>query len=712
MLLLAAQGAIPSVIPLPNEMMVNPGSFASYGGLLLESSPSFGNIQGMIRDTLGTSASPSPNANTFIILNKNLSREAYQLTVDTDGIRIQAATRAGVFYALQTLRQLRSEGRYKCVEINDEPRFGWRGLHLDVSRHFFTKAEVLRYLDYMAELKLNVFHWHLIDDGGWRMEVKKYPNLTDLGAWRLQREGEVWNYSNIEFVGKDSKQPKHGGFYTQEEIREVVRYAAARNIEVIPEIELPGHCLPAMVAQPEVSCSIEKDTDRPYRALAYCAGKEVTFKFLEDVLDETMALFPAKTIHIGGDEVDKTYWSKCPDCTKRKQAEGLKSDEELQSYFVKRIEKYLNSKGRTLMGWDEILEGGLAPNAQVMSWRGEEGGIKAAQEGHEVVMTPTSHCYFDFSPSGTTTKVVYNYEPVPKVLTAVQSKLVLGAQANLWTEWIPDFNRLEYMLFPRLYAMAETLWTQPTKKNYEGFVQRLQPRYAEMARRGVDFFVEPPVPEATLIAFRDKATIAVPQTSVPGVEVRVTTDGSEPTSTSTKFTKPIEMKQDGTVRFAQYMKGQRIGDPIKIECRALKPGLATSGPAIERFFEKSWAKIPDLTAESHTTQAEFSGFSIDKYKAVPAFTVEWIGHMNIPEDGLYKFTLGSDDGSLLALMGITVVNNDFLQGYTERTSGAHLAKGVYPFRVAYFENGGAERFEARVTLPNGQTVPLASLVQK
>ena len=695
-------------------MQVLKGAFDARSGFVLSAPKEFAGLERHVSDVLGTRVRRSnfdSEPTLKVTHDPALPREGYDLKVESDGVSIRASSSAGAFYALQTLRQLGDRGRYQCAEISDAPRFGWRGLHLDVSRHFFTKAEVLRYLDYMAELKLNVFHWHLIDDGGWRMEVKKYPNLTDLGAFRLQREGEVWNYTNIEFVGKASTQPKHGGYYTQDEIREVVRYAAERNIEVVPEIELPGHCLPAMAAQPEVSCSIEKGPDRPYRALAYCAGKEVTFKFLEDVLDETMALFPAKTIHIGGDEVDKYYWSKCLDCTKRKQTEGLKSDEELQSYFVKRIEKYLNAKGRTLMGWDEILEGGLAPNAQVMSWRGEEGGIKAAQEGHEVVMTPSSHCYFDFSPSGTTTKVVYNYEPVPKALNAEQSKLVLGAQANVWTEWIPDFNRVEYMLFPRLYAMAETLWTQPQNKNYENFVQRLQPKYALMASRGTDFFVEPPIPEATLIAFKDKATIAVPQTSVPGVEIRVTTDGSEPTATSAKFTKPIEMNRDGTVRFAQFMKGQRIGDPIKIECRAIKPSLTTSRPAYERFFDKSWAKIPDLSSEPHKSQSELTGFSIDKYKEVPAFTVEWQGQLNIPEDGLYKFTLGSDDGSLLTLMGITVVNNDFLQGYTERTSGAHLAKGTYAFRVAYFENGGAERFEARVTLPNGQTVPLASLVQ-
>lgn len=430
-------------------------------------------------------------------VDKNLNREAYKLDVSTKGIVITAKENVGFIYGLESIRQLlptaiesksivyNVKWEIPSVTITDEPRFQWRGLMLDLSRHFFDKSYVLETIDRLAMLKMNVLHLHLVDDQGWRIEIKKYPKLTEIGAWRVNQENVIWNARLT--VDPDEK-GTYGGFLTQEELKEIVKYATAKNIQIIPEIEMPAHVSSAIAAYPELACfnqriGVPSGGVWPLTDI-YCAGKESTFEFLQNVIDEVITIFPSKYIHIGGDEATKTNWEKCPHCQKRMQDEGLKNVHELQSYFVKRMEKYINSKGKKLIGWDEILEGGIAPEATVMSWQGNEGGIEASKQGHDVVMTPQSHCYFDHyqGPQNeeplafggyTPLSKVYQFDPVVDAMSPEQAQHVLGGQANLWSEYIPTTQQSEYMIFPRLAAMAEVLWSPKEARNWNDFTKRL-----------------------------------------------------------------------------------------------------------------------------------------------------------------------------------------------------------------------------------------------
>ncbi|HEY3781195.1 MAG TPA: beta-N-acetylhexosaminidase [Fimbriimonadaceae bacterium] len=422
-----------------------------------------------------------------------LGPEGYSLKIDKAGIEIHAATAAGAYYAVQSIRQMlpvsvetgdnTNFAELPHVKIVDRPKFKWRGMMFDVSRHFFSVDEIKGLLDLLALHKMNIFHWHLVDDGGWRIEIKAYPELTAKGAWRTKKDF-VWDYLDIEFPGPGTDKPIYGGFYTQTEVVDIVAYAAQRHITVVPEIEMPGHSLAAICSYPELACTAESaklftaEVGMPFPNV-FCAGKEASFKFLETVLDEMMAIFPSKYIHVGGDEVFKVLWKNCEFCQKRMEEEGLTDVDELQSYFIRRIEKHLDSMGRILIGWDEILQGGLAPNATVMSWRGTEGGIEAARAGHDVVMSPYSHCYFDFGYDKTPTEHVLMFEPIPEDLNPEEAKHILGGQANLWTEYVPDLATVQRMTLPRLASMAEILWAG--KPDLEDFSARLTP-YRERLR--------------------------------------------------------------------------------------------------------------------------------------------------------------------------------------------------------------------------------------
>ncbi len=730
-LVLQAPAELGSLIPKPASMSMREGSFRLSELTRIQYDRDLNSIANRLINDLskkieapinvGLPSSATPSKITLHLDSKmtSLGPEGYSLDIARTEIKITGMTQAGVFYGTQTLRQMLNGKSGRSISlpstgIIDSPRFKWRGMHLDVSRHFFTIKEIKKYLDYLAEFKFNVFHWHLTDDGGWRMESKKYPKLTEVGAWRTKREGEVWDYSNIEFPGKDSGKPLYGGFYTQAQIKEIVKYASDRFITVVPEIEMPGHCLPAVVAYPEVSCSIDKDPARPYRSLAFCAGKEKTFQFLQDILDETMELFPSKVIHIGGDEVDKFYWTKCPDCQKRKADEGLKDEHELQSYFIKRIEKYLNSKGRDLMGWDEILEGGLAPNAQVMSWRGIDGGIAAAKSGHDVVMSPTSHCYFDFGYSGTSTEHVYNYEPVPDVLNAEEANRVLGAQANVWTEWMVDFARVEYMIFPRMLAMSEVLWSPQRGKSWDDFNDRLTRYYPRLNELGVNIYAGLPEADATLIVFNDKAEIKLSEPKITGIDLRYTIDGSVPTSRSKRYSGPISVTQDTTVNAAYFRNGKMQEAPVVV--RAMKPKSVTGpvtprpGMSMSLFLPAAGARfdnIPDFSKLTAARESEGS-FDLTGYKDTPSFALRYKGYLRIEKEGVYTFTAGSDDGTKLWLNGALVVNNDYAQGYTERSAKAFLLPGWYEIELGYFDQGGARRVAGFV---EGEGLPKTDLLK-
>ncbi len=428
---------------------------------------------------------------------------AYTMNIDKNGVTIAGHTENGTFYGLQSLIQLLPLEKSKTftvpfLSIEDRPRFAYRGMHLDVGRHFFPVDFIKKYIDFIAMYKLNTFHWHLTEDQGWRIEIKKYPRLTSVGGFR---NGTIIG----RYPGKGNDGIRRGGFYTQQEVKEIVKYASDRYVTVIPEIELPGHSSAAIAAYPQLSCFPDEATKHPAKTTWYgdSTGKQVqqvwgvfpdvfapteyTFKFLENVLDEVITLFPSKYIHIGGDECPKENWKRSAFCQQLIKEKGLKDEHGLQSYFIQRIEKYLNSKGRQIIGWDEILEGGLAPNATVMSWRGEQGGIEAAKQKHNVIMTPGGWMYFDHSQDKkedsvtiggyTTVQKVYSYEPIPKELSADETKYVLGAQANIWTEYMNNIPKVEYMIFPRMSALSEVLWSQQSQRNWGRFDQKLRAEF-------------------------------------------------------------------------------------------------------------------------------------------------------------------------------------------------------------------------------------------
>lgn len=493
---LSAQPIV-NIIPEPVQVEVQSGSLTLTSSFSLEDSEN--NFTGEIsifeqnvKELLPLSFSKSKSKkNIQLLLNNTLKHpEAYLLTISKKEIVIEGS-KAGVFYGLQSLLQLISANTKKnstlvelpLVSIEDYPTYTWRGMHLDVCRHFFTKEEVKKYLDYLALHKLNTFHWHLTEDQGWRIEIKKYPLLTSVGS---KRSGTIIGpYSTT----APSDNIPHEGFYTQKDIREVVAYASARHITVVPEIEMPGHALAALSAYPEYSC-----TGGPFTPAitwgvfddVFCAGNDATFTFLQEILTEVIPLFPGKYIHIGGDECPKTRWEACTKCQQRMKDEHLEDEHALQSYFITRMERFINSKGKQIIGWDEILEGGLAPNASVMSWQGTKGGVAAARLQHNVVMSPGQPCYFDHYQVKEKEKeplafggfnsleAVYQYNPTPAELSEPERKYILGSQGNVWTEYIPTFSQVEYMALPRMCALAETLWTPSSKKEFSSFQQRLR----------------------------------------------------------------------------------------------------------------------------------------------------------------------------------------------------------------------------------------------
>lgn len=508
---------IVSIIPRPAKVEIGKGNFrftAHTKILVKEKSDELLRLGNLIADDINqstgwklkafslTKRKASGNIVLMQIKKDFLPHEGYSLKIDRNKILITASDGAGIFYAIQSLFQLlpvefdKTNAAVPYVNIEDYPRFKWRGVHLDVCRHFFPVEFIKKYIDIIAMYKMNTFHWHLTEDQGWRIEIKKYPKLTQIGAWRKETMGD----------GKP-----YGGFYTQDQIKEIVAYAKQRYITVVPEIEMPGHAMAALAAYPELSCTgglvlaEAQAEDRPFDVATkwgvfpdvYCAGNEKVFQFLEDVLTEVMNLFPSEYIHIGGDEVPKTRWHNCPKCQARIKAEGLKDESELQSYFVQRIEKFLNSKGRRIIGWDEILEGGLAQNAAVMSWRGVDGGIAAAKAKHYAVMTPGEYCYFDHyqAQSGepvaiggfTPLEKVYSYEPVPDSLKPNEAKYIMGAQANMWAEYFETTDHVEYMLLPRLCALSEVVWSPKRLRDYKDFSERIKKHYQILKHKNINF---------------------------------------------------------------------------------------------------------------------------------------------------------------------------------------------------------------------------------
>ena len=588
-----------------------------------------------------TVADEVPASGIRFVTDESLPAEGYELNVDGEGIEVRASQFPGFLYALQSLEQLLPAAVYgtepapdaawevPCVKIADAPRFAYRGMHLDVARHFFSVDEVKRYIDVMAIHKLNTLHWHLTDDQGWRIEIKRYPELTAVGSIRkatvVRKEWGIYDGM------------PYGGFYTQDEIRDVVKYAADRGVTVIPEIDLPGHMLAALTAYPELGC-----TGGPYEVWGrwgvaddvLCPGREKTFEFLEGVLTEVMELFPSEYIHIGGDECPKVRWEKCPRCQAKIRQLGLKDDGEhtaehyLQSYVTDRIGKFLAQHGRRIIGWDEILEGRAPSDAVVMSWRGSEGGIAAAKLGHDVIMTPNSHFYFDYYQSLDTDaepfgiggyipmEQVYSYDPAFPELTPEQQKHILGVQANLWTEYVLSDEHLEYMLLPRLAALSEVQWCQPETKDWNRFIGsfRMDEIYSQM---GYEFAKHIFGVTASYAVDPEKGGVVMTLTTQGGAPIRYTLDGSDPTASSPLYKAPVT-----------------IGESCTFKAAALREGMQTPVYTRKFDFNKATGRRIALNA-APTLKYTYGGASllVDGYRGGPVYSNgAWIGFLNEPLD--------------------------------------------------------------------------------
>jgi hexosaminidase len=580
-----------SIIPQPVSLQVNEGAFLLDANTAIQFNPANKELKAAadffakyVKNISGYSLPLNVVKKKNILFQlasvAEIGTEGYQLKVTESAITIMANTKAGIVYGMQTLFQTMPAVRtnaalkFPCMQVTDYPRFKWRGMMLDVSRHFFSPDMIKEFINLMASYKMNVFHWHLVDGAGWRLEIKKYPKLTQQAAWRVDDKDKPWNWAEVQF-NNDKNKATYGGYYTQEQVKEIVAYAQQRNITIVPEIEMPGHSEAAMAAYPELSCNPvvtfanTGNFNISKAAGNYCTGNDSAFVFLQNVLTEVMNIFPSQYIHVGGDEVDKSSWKICAKCQARLKAEGLKNEEELQSYFIKRMEKFIVSKHRKMIGWDEILEGGLAPEATVMSWRGEAGGIEAAKMNHDVVMTPGSPCYFDHYQAGpegeplaiggfNTVKKVYEYEPIPKELNTEQAKRVLGAQGNVWTEYITTPAHLEYMVLPRMPALAEVLWSPAANKNWEQFNQRLQVLFKGYDQKGFNYSPGNFTLNIKPVSANGKLVVTLLSEAL-NPTIFYTTDGSLPTAQSQQYKQPISVESSLTIKAVNVVNGKLMG---------------------------------------------------------------------------------------------------------------------------------------------------------
>ncbi|MEM9929410.1 MAG: family 20 glycosylhydrolase, partial [Bacteroidota bacterium] len=574
--------------------------------------------------------------------NNTLPAEGYSLEVKPATISIRAGDKGGFLYALQTLRQLFAPDYFSgqpqpavtwavpAVLVTDSPAFGWRGYMLDVSRHFFTTDQVKEVLDMMASQKLNRFHWHLTDDQGWRIEIKAYPKLTKVGAWRADRTNtnetisDWWGRAPLQ----PGEQPTYGGFYTQEEIKDIVAYAKDRNIEVIPEIDLPGHAQAAVAAYPEIGCVKalpDVATGGVFRYNTVNPGKDATYQFAEAVLDEVMDLFPYDYVHIGGDECNKEQWQVDPDAQRKMREEGLASEEELQSYFITRMEQIINARGKTMIGWDEILEGGLAPNAVVMSWRGEAGGIAAAKANHEVIMTPNKYCYLDLKqghddlePNLGYSKMhlssAYNYQVIPAGFTPEQARLIKGIQANMWTESISDWGKFTYMNYPRIYAVAENAWTRQPYQDWDSFIERVLYNQQRLDAKGIRYAVSAFSPWLHHERRNDQLEIRL-TTEANNVMIRYTLDSSQPDTTSTVYTEPFLLSAGQQVTAQSFYNSSPVGYPVSlplpIHAAANRPVRERGKQALPKLTNLQYARLTPVDTNWHKFPGNTAEFTID-----------------------------------------------------------------------------------------------------
>ncbi|MET0393267.1 MAG: family 20 glycosylhydrolase [Chitinophagaceae bacterium] len=638
--------------------------------------------------------------------------EGYHILITPQQVTLSAAYPAGMFRAVQTIRQLLpaaienpgervTEVSLPAVTIRDEPAYAWRGLHLDVSRHFFSINYLERMIDRMALYKFNKFHLHLTDDQGWRVEIKKYPKLTEEGAWRTfnnqdsvcmqqAKDNPDMAIDPAHIVQKNGK-TMYGGFYTQEQLKKLVAYAAARHIDIVPEVDMPGHMMAAINAYNYLSCDGKNSVFGELFTAPMCPCQPAVFRFAEDVFTEIMDIFPSKYIHIGGDEVDRTHWEKSDACKQLMAKEGLKNTAELQSYFIREMEKFFNAKGRTLIGWDEILEGGISRSAVIMYWRNwvPEAAVKAAKNGNVVIMSPGEPLYFSNEQDKNSLPSVYYYNPIPKDLTLAERKNIIGGQGNTWAERIPTEQRADYMIYPRMTALAERLWTN--KDDYASYLQRLNAHYTRLDRLKVSYRL----PDLGLLesyAFTGNTTLTI-EKPIPTLTIRFTLDSTLPAALSGELSGPLTISESKLVRVAAFKPDGSRGDVYDLHYRkeelavpatvaAAANGLACS------WFRGSFTATIALFAKTPDGSSIAGAITVPKEAQSPAFGLQYRGYINVPQDGIYTFYLTCDDGGVLKIADRLVVDNDGLHAAKEKNGQVALQKGLQRFALDFIEGGG------------------------
>lgn len=667
-------------------------------------------LKSYLRQSLGIDLNilkPSNNINSIkISLSSDiLNKEGYELIVTNTGISININSTKGLFYATQTLAQIVEQQGDKLivpyVKIIDSPRFEWRGTMLDVSRHFFDKAYIKKHLDLMAHYKFNVFHWHLTDDQGWRIEIKKYPKLTTLGAWRDDRRNEPWTYFQY---GSTSGKPQYGGFYTQEDIKEIVKYASERHITVVPEIDLPGHSWAAIYAYNELACD-GKVWKKPENAAfefadPLCICNDNVVNFTKDVLDEVIALFPSEYIHIGGDECKHHVWANYPICQKIMKDEGLTTTEQLQSRFNRQMEQFINSKGRKMIGWDEILEGGVAKSTAIMSWRGEKGGVEAAKHGNKAVMSPSTFLYFDRENSELDWKKVYTYDPVPQELSAEEGKLIMGCQANLWAENVQTPEKSQEMLIPRIFALSEIAWSLPENKNTEKMGVKIAKQYDFLDKQNYNYYIPKVEFSYKNSLFLNPISLELMGCELGKIMYDIST--TEEKNLGKIYSNPIIIKGNTTVTaICQLNNGKKSAPITKNFSKAsfLNP-ITTNNESDKmlkyRYYQGDYNSVNQLDSAKAISTGTVSGLAFPKGILADKWGAVYEGKVYFDQDDIYTFYTKSDDGTQLYINNQLVVDNDSIHGAVRKEGQIALKKGTYNLKIKFFENNYGEYLEAGV----------------
>jgi len=695
-------------------------------------------LQGLLKKAAGFQLAEATEASNNVIRfeeKAELEKEAYELTVNSNSIVITASSGEGWFYGVQTLRQLLppqiesktaidSPWMVPAVTIADKPRFGWRGMEMDFSRHFFTIDEVKEFMDYMALYKLNTYHMHLTDDQGWRIEIKEYPLLTEKGAWRIEsshdreciekaKENETFKIAEKNYHQIDG-QRMYGGFFTQEQIKEIVAYAADRYITVIPEIDMPGHFKAAIDNYPYLACKGEAGWGETF-SIPACLGKEETYEFIENILSEVAELFPSPYIHIGGDEVNISEWKQCPKCQKTISTHKLKDEHELQAHFNRNLESFLHTKGKRLLGWDEIVEGGLTEDATMMWWRNwaPEARYKAADNGNDMIICPDFEYYFDFTNEATPLEKVYNYEPVPEDFTAAQEKHVLGVQANLWSELIPNFQRLQLQTFPRMLALAETAWQPKGQKNFDGFLEKVQQHYKRMDVMGIHYYIPPINGMNKTYAFVDSIQVAL-DIDLKDAKIYYTLDGTQPTEKSIPYTGAFWAKESAKM-LARAYNGRIWGDvyEAKIDRQQWRSAeeVTPNTAGFQRWAVKNQFKVvEELKAPAKATFKTVATADMGEYKGQEHISMVFNGYFKADTQGIYEFSTTSDDGSLLYIGDTLVVDNGGNHAAQKRAGMIALNPGYHKLTLVFHQGSGGGELSATFAAPEQGHLPLESAV--